>query len=613
VASYRLQAEIGRGALGRVVRVVDLEDGRVYAGKLLHESFRDDPRAVERFSGEARLLASLAHDNVVRVHELALIEGREVIIMELVEGPSLQTVLAREGPLPQQRIIRIARGIARGLQASHHLGLVHRDLKPANILLAPGEVAKLVDFGLARTTSLIGVDRAAFALVGTPDYMAPESVDPLAADSRSDLYALGCVLFEMTAGRPPHDGASPFAVLEAHQRAPVPTLPPTPERTPGLIALIGALLAKSPADRPQSAAAVVERLDALEQGGALLVADEGPALGQSACTRCGAPVVEEVGICFHCGVPTAGLDPGRFCLLVVGPGRVAEKLDARFRQALVDWLLWHPQLGLAPEPLASKVPRLPFLLTSGISEETALLLAESLRGIGLVAEVCKGGPMAHPAMRSKMWKISGRVVAVGAAGGGGAFQLFKHLSFTAMFGTGIAMMMGVFISGWRMATRPVTQRLAPPRPVSPALARVLKTVAESVPTIGAHRHRDSLRGVLARLLALEKTLGGCDSDLAQEVAGLALSATHATLWLDQLEDALLAVDLRNPDAAARARLQERDRLATRLLETAARLDSLRVRLALTDARQRAHAADQTLGELRFQVEALEEIAEVSRR
>jgi hypothetical protein len=613
VAKYRLQAEIGRGALGRVVRVVDEEGGRVYAGKLLHESFRDDPRAVARFSAEARLLASLAHENIVRVHKLALIEGREVIIMELVEGPSLQTVLAREGSLPERRIIHIARGIARGLQASHHLGLVHRDLKPANILLAPGEVAKLVDFGLARTTSLIGIDRAAFALVGTPDYMAPESVDPLAADSRSDLYALGCLLFEMTAGRPPHDGASPFAVLDAHQRSPVPTLLPTPERSPGLIALIGALLAKSPADRPQSAAAVVERLDALEQGGALQVADEGTALRQPACTRCGAPLVEEVGICFQCGVPTAGLDPGCFSLLIVGPGRVAEKLDARVRQTLVDWLLWHPQLGLAPEPLASKVPRLPFLLTSGISEATALLLAESLRGIGLEAEVCRGGPMAHPAMRSKMWKLSGRVAAVAASGGGGTFQLFKHLPWAAIFGTSMAMVMGVFVGGWRIATRPVTRRLAAAGPVSPALARALKSVAKAVPSIGAHRHRDSLRGVLARLLALEKTLGARDPAVAQEVAELALSATQATLRLDQLEDALLAIDLRNPDAAARDRLQERDRLAARLLETAARLDSLRVRLALSDVRQRSQVADLTLSELRFQVEALEEIAEVPRR
>jgi hypothetical protein len=613
VARYRLEAEIGRGALGRVVRVVDGDSGQVHAGKLLHESFRDDPRAVERFSAEARLLAGLAHENIVRVHELALIDGREVILMELVEGPSLQTVLAREGSLPEQRIIHIARGIARGLQAAHHLGLVHRDLKPANILLAPGEIAKLVDFGLARTTSLSGVDRTTFALVGTPDYMAPESIDPLAVDSRSDLYALGCLLFEMTAGRPPHDGASPFAVLEAHQRAPVPILPPTPERTPGLIALIGALLAKSPADRPQSAAAVVERLDALGQGDALAVAGDGAALAHSTCTRCGAPLVEAVGVCFHCGLPTAGLDPGGFSLLVVGPGRVAEKLDAKLRQALVDWLLWHPQLGLAPEPLASKVPRLPFLLTSGISEETALLLAESLRGIGLVAEVCKGGPMAHPAMRSKMWKLSGRVAAVAGGGVGGAIQLFKHLPGEGILATGVALVIGFFVGGWHIATRPVTLRLAPPRPVSPALARALETVATAVPTIGAHRHRDSLRGVLARLLALENTLGTRDRALAEEVAELALSATQATLRLDQLEDALLAVDLRSPGAADRARLHERDRLATRLLETAARLDSLRVRLALSDARQRAHAAGQALGELRFEVEALEEIAEVARR
>ena len=593
---------------------MDLEGGQVYAGKLLHESFRDDPRAVERFSAEARLLASLAHENIVRVHELALIEGREVILMELVEGPSLQTVLAREGSLPEQRVIHIARGIARGLQAAHHLGLVHRDLKPANILLAPGEVAKLVDFGLARTTSLIGVDRTAFALVGTPDYMAPESIDPLAVDSRSDLYALGCLLFEMTAGRPPHDGASPFAVLEAHQRAPVPILPPTPERTPGFIALIGALLAKSPADRPQSAAAVVERLDALGQGDALAVAGDGA----------GARALR-----LHPLRRTAG-GGGRGLLPLRAPhGR------PRSRRLLPAGRGSGPggrEAGRQAPPGAGRLAALASPAGAGARAARQQGPPAALpphvrhqRGDRAAAGRVAAGDRAswRRFARAGPWPIRPCAPRCGsspvawrrwlAGGVGGAIQLFKHLPGAGILATGIALVIGVFVSGWHIATRPVTLRLAPPRPVSPALARALETVAAAVPTIGAHRHRDSLRGVLARLLALENTLGARDRALAEEVAELALSATQATLRLDQLEDALLAVDLRSPGAADRARLHERDRLATRLLETAARLDSLRVRLALSDARQRAHAAGQALGELRFEVEALEEIAEVARR
>ena len=618
MAAYRLDAEIGRGALGRVVRLLDRATGQVYAGKLLHDSFHDDPRAVARFAAEAHLMAGLDHENIVRVHDLAVIDGREVIVMELVEGPSLQTVLAREGALPEARVIAMGRGIARGLQAAHHLGLVHRDLKPANVLVAPGEVPKLVDFGLARTTSLIGVDRTAFALVGTPDYMAPESVDPLAVDARSDLYALGCLLFEMTAGRPPFDGASPFAVLEAHQRAPVPELPATFDRTPALRALIAALLAKSPADRPQSAAAVIEALDALGQvggggAGALVPAASGPLGDRSTCTGCGAALVEEVAVCFRCGLATTGLDRGKFSLHVVGPGRIAEKLDASLRQALVDWLLWHPQLGLAPEPLATKIPRLPFLVASRISEETAQLLAESLRGIGLHAVVFRGGALALPAMRDKIWKLSGRVAAVTAGFAGGGFQILKHLPAEGLLATAIAAVAGVFIGGWWLAARPVTGRLAPPRAVSAVLARALAAVAAAVPTIRAHRHRDSLRGVLTRLLALERTLGARDRSLVEEVAELAVSATDATLRLDRLEEDLMKVDLRDPAPADRARLHERDRLATRLLDTAARLDSLRARVALADARTRSHATGEVLTELRFQVEALEAVAEIGRR
>ena len=595
-----------------MVRVVDERSGLVFAGKLLHDSFRDDPRAVERFVREARLLAGLEHQNIVRVHELAVIDGREVIVMELVQGPSLQTVLARDGALPEKRVVEIARGIARGLQAAHHLGLVHRDLKPANVLLAPGDVAKIVDFGLARTTSLLGVDPSAFALVGTPDYMAPESVDPLAVDARSDIYALGCLLFEMTAGYPPFGGASPFAVLEAHQRVPVPHLPATDQRSPALIALLGALLAKFPGDRPQSAAAVVERLDALGQDSAgALVVTTGQARDEAAlCTGCGAPLLAAIGVCFGCGVPTACIEPGKHSLLVVGPGGVAEKLDASLRQALVDWLVRRPQLGLSPQPLARKVPRLPFLVVSGISEPSAQKLAESLRGIGLEPQVCKGGPMALASMRSKTMKLSGRTAGILGCFTSGAVHLVKHLPLTGAVATTVLFAAAVFVGGWELATRPVTVRSAPSRPLEPALAAALRSIAGAVPTIRAAHHRDSLRGVLSRLLALEDTLSTRSGSVAQEAAELALFATDAALHLDRLEQELATVDLRNPGPVDRTRLHERDRLASRLLDTAARLDTLRVRMALTDAHQRTRAAGEALSELRFEVEALEEVASV---
>jgi hypothetical protein len=609
VTTYRLEAEIGRGALGRVVRVVETESGRIFAGKLLHDSFRDDPRARQRFAGEARLLEHLTHENIVRVEGLAMVDGREVILMELVDGPSLQAVLARAGALPERRIVPIARGIARGLQAAHAFGLIHRDLKPANILLAPGEVAKLVDFGLARTTSLIGVDPTAFALVGTPDYMPPESIDPLAVDSRSDLYALGCLLFEMTAGRPPFGGASAFAILEAHQRAPVPDLPPTAERSPGLIALIGALLSKSPADRPQSAATVVDALDALGQERALVVGAAGPASPEASCTDCGAPLLAAVAICFGCGRPTFALARGRFSLFVVGPGQVAEKLDASLRQVLVDWLLSHPQLGLAPDPLARRVPRLPFLIASGIGADSAHRLAEALRGLGLRAEVRQGGALSLPDMRRKAWKLSGRAAAIVASFGGG-FHLIKELPTAGLLAAGVAATGGFLITGLRLATRPVTDRLAAPRPLSAPLANALAAVVTAVPAIQAWRHRDSLRSVVSRLLAVERALGGQAASLAEELAGLALGATEATLRLDRLEQELVEVDLRNPEPAVRARLHERDRLASRLLDTAARLDGLRARLALAGSRQQSRATAEALGELRREVDALEEVAAI---
>src|SRR5262249_55728689 len=207
MSDYILGEELGRGALGRVV-AIEGPDGERLAGKILHASHRGDPRAVERFRREAELLRGIPHPNLCEVRGLVDVGGEVVLLMERVDGPTLAEAIARDAPLAEARIAAIGRGVAAGLHAAHRAGLVHRDLKPANMLLA-GDVPKVVDFGLARATSFAGVDRASFTLVGTPDYLAPEAIDSLAVDPRSDLYSLGCILYEMAAGRPPYDGAPP--------------------------------------------------------------------------------------------------------------------------------------------------------------------------------------------------------------------------------------------------------------------------------------------------------------------------------------------------------------------------------------------------------------------
>ncbi len=604
--TYRLGDEIGRGALGRVVRVLDEDTGRAYAGKILHDSFRDDPRAAERFAREARLLEGIEDPQLVRVYGLAEIEGCSVILMELVEGPSLQTLLAREGPLPQPRLQRIARGIAAGLQAAHHRGLVHRDLKPGNVLVAPGDRPKLVDFGLARASSMLGVDRTSLTLVGTPDYMAPEALDPLAVDARSDLYALGCVLFEMTTGAPPFSGASAFGILDAHRRTPPPALAPTADRSPALIALIGALLAKSPADRPQSAEAVVAALDGLAtpEASTALVPVAAPSARASACTSCGAPLVEGVFACFGCGRQLATVGRGQHTIFVLGPGQVAERLDAGLRSQLVDWLLGNPALGLDPEPLLKKSPRLPFRLLGGVDAESAEGLARSLRSLGLQVEVRRGGALALPQMRHKVRKMMGRAAAVAGGSLAGLTHTIGRAGGFVLLGSMAALLIASGVGGWVLATRPVTRPRLPPRPLDLDLQRALDQVSRALPAMTVGRHRESLRGVLTRVLALDS--GSLQQrSLAGELAPIVAAATQACLRLDQLDDELGRSDLREPTAEDRQRLQERDRLATRLLEMTARLEAARARLALAGARR---GRPESLDDLRAQVEALEEMS-----
>ena len=152
----RLGALLGSGAVATVVRV-EAADGRVFAGKLLHESHGHDSAATRRFAQEAALLRGVDDPNIVRVFGVAEIEGKQVLLLELVEGPTLAQLMAREAPLGEARLARIAARVARGLARAHAAGVIHRDLKPANILVARGDVPKIADFGMARATSLVGV------------------------------------------------------------------------------------------------------------------------------------------------------------------------------------------------------------------------------------------------------------------------------------------------------------------------------------------------------------------------------------------------------------------------------------------------------------------------
>ncbi|MGH2530288.1 MAG: protein kinase domain-containing protein [Actinomycetota bacterium] len=249
---YGLGSVIGRGGMARVHKSADRLLGRTVAVKILASPYDRDERFVARFRREARAAARLAHPNIVAVFDTGSDGHTHYIVMEYVEGRTLHDAILLEAPMAPRRVAEIADAMAAALAAAHEAGIVHRDVKPANVMLTPEGEVKMMDFGLARAVDAETLTRTGFIL-GTASYVSPEQAQGGSTDARSDLYSLGCVLYEMLAGRPPFVGDSPVAVLYQHVNEPA--LPPSmfhPVPT-GLEAVVLRCLAKNPDDRFQSA------------------------------------------------------------------------------------------------------------------------------------------------------------------------------------------------------------------------------------------------------------------------------------------------------------------------------------------------------------------------
>ncbi|MGN9760881.1 protein kinase domain-containing protein [Streptomyces sp. SD31] len=249
---YRLSESIGRGGMGEVWRAYDETLARAVAVKLLLPQ-DSDPTATSRFRLEAQTAARIDHPNVVGVRDFGEHDNRLFLVMELVEGDSLARVASQFGALPAERVARIAAQAAAGLAAAHREGIVHRDIKPGNLLLDADGTLKIGDFGIARFLDDPGAALTATGqIVGTSLYLAPERALGKPAGPASDVYALGCVLYQLLTGRPPFHADTAVAILHQHlDAAPV---PPRELGVPGLPAafenyLLG-LLAKDPEHRP---------------------------------------------------------------------------------------------------------------------------------------------------------------------------------------------------------------------------------------------------------------------------------------------------------------------------------------------------------------------------
>ena len=256
---YRVLKRVGRGGMGVVFQARDPLLGRLVAIKVLTPHLCGDATARDRFLREARAAAAINHPNVVTIYEIDEIGGRLLLVMEFVDGVSLQERLSAQVPFSLPEIVRIGAQAAMGLAAAHARGLVHRDVKPANILLArPADQVKITDFGLARTTDDAGVTLPG-VILGTPAYMAPEQALGQAVDHRSDLFSLGSVLYALCTGRPPYSGSTTLAVIRlVADGAPLTLGAGAPSIPPWLADVVSRLHAANPADRFQSAAEVAQ-------------------------------------------------------------------------------------------------------------------------------------------------------------------------------------------------------------------------------------------------------------------------------------------------------------------------------------------------------------------
>jgi len=256
IAGYRVEAFISRGGMAVVYRAHDRRLGRRVALKLLAPELSQNERFQQRFLRESRLAASLDHPNIVPIYEAGESSGLLYIVMRYVEGSDLKALLDREGPLDLDRTVSILRQVGAALDAAHARGLVHRDVKPGNILIASGtgredpDHVYLTDFGLTKRSSSLSGQTTTGRFIGTMDYVAPEQIGGKPVDARTDIYSLGCVLYECLVGEPPFDRDDEAALLWAHLVERAPRISARrPDLPAGLDAVLDKAMAKAPEDR----------------------------------------------------------------------------------------------------------------------------------------------------------------------------------------------------------------------------------------------------------------------------------------------------------------------------------------------------------------------------
>src|SRR5579863_7391444 len=261
---YKLIDERGRGSFATVYVARDTENNRIYAVKVMHLELSNDGELLARFQREAHILLNLSDPHIVRIVDYGNDGNMHFIVMDYVDGQNLKYHMITQGPMEPLRALNYTRQIAEGLDIAYKQGVVHRDIKPQNILVNTHEVVKITDFGLARSRETVTLTQSN-VFMGTAYYISPEQAESgRSADTRSDLYSVATVLFEMLAGRPPFEGETAVDIVIKHMNAQVPSLSHMrPDLPADMDVFLQKALAKSPNDRfstPQEFIAALEQV-----------------------------------------------------------------------------------------------------------------------------------------------------------------------------------------------------------------------------------------------------------------------------------------------------------------------------------------------------------------
>lgn len=261
LGTYEIVGLLGAGGMGEVYRARDTKLNREVAIKVLPEAYASDPERISRFHREAQAVAALNHQNIASIYDLAEADGTKYLVLELIEGETLEERLKR-GPVPIEEALRIAKEILEALEGAHEKGICHRDLKPGNVKLTPAGTVKVLDFGLAKfvqgaaatagnLTHSPTLTLATFpgVILGTAAYISPEAAKGYETDQRSDIFAFGCILYELLTGHQAFDGETASEILASVLKSELNLAALPPRLHPRLVELLRRALEKNPKKR----------------------------------------------------------------------------------------------------------------------------------------------------------------------------------------------------------------------------------------------------------------------------------------------------------------------------------------------------------------------------